>query len=229
MEKEIEDLKFQLEIAEQDLNEERETSGPLLKEVEMQKIRIAKLEEENAKLLKKQQLLTKEVSTTPVSTSGGNLSPVVSPSPSPNANDEATPTEPKLKQDEERTLKLAELKKSLNTPTKSRISKRHMRSASFTSQSSLQSFHNGTLSGDNMSNDDMIGNTKEKGRFEGLKAQELIDAIYDRKVQLLNDQVLRMQQEMKKKDAKLSELKTNAANSRGEIQNLEKELNELRN
>ena len=234
MEKEIEDLKFQLEIAEQDLNEERETSGPLLKEVEMQKIRIVKLEEENAKL-KKHGHLNKDISTTPVSQSGINLSPVISPSPSPNnenENESATPTitnDPKLKQDEEMTAKLAEFKKSvLNTPVSRNRSKRHMRSASFTSQSSLQSLHNGALS---ESNDDLIGNKdkENKGRFEGLKAQELIDAIYDRKVQLLNDQVLRMQQEMKKKDAKLAEFKTNAANNRGEIANLEKELSELRN
>ena len=74
---------------------------------------------------------------------------------------------------------------------------------------------------------DEAGAAKESGhhnRFEGLKREQLIDAIYDRKVQLLNEQVSRLLGEMKKKEGRLAEYKTKDTNRRREIQLLECEL-----
>eukprot|EP01083_Nonionella_stella_P017828 49945_1 len=217
--KEIEELKFRLEIAEQDLTEERETSGPLLKEVEMQKIRIAKLEEKNKKLKRQTE-------------STNHLSPVQSPSPrDPNDRGEddneeeedglALSNESKERSDE-MTAKLMEFKKSLNTPQRSK-SKRHIRSFSFTSNSSLQSMADATRS-----DDYTLGRRESSNRFEGLKAQDLIDAVYDRKVTMLNEKIARQQQEEKKKDRKIAEYKQSALNRKREIAILEAELAEIK-
>ena len=77
----------------------------------------------------------------------------------------------------------------------------------------------------------MSGNDNESenvSKYDGSRAQELIDTIYDRKVRMLTDQIMRMQQDQKRKDLKLSEYKTKDANKKREIQLLEHELNELR-
>jgi len=106
--------------------------------------------------------------------------------------------------------------------------KRHFRSLSFTSNSSLHSLQNDATEKDDEMMTNGNGSNANKGRFDGLKAQELIDAIYDRKVEMLNDQILRMQQEIKKKDSKLTEYNNINLNRKREIQLLEKELNETR-
>merc|ERR1712228_201009 len=194
----IEELKFRLEMTEQDLNGERETSGPLLKEVELQKIQIAKLQEENAKLSKQTKSELMAVS-----------------------SEEQTAENEEHEHVKEMSAKLAEFKKALNTPQKSK-NKRHQRSLSFTSNSSLHSLtNNGNLSGNDNDNDNV-------SKYDGLKAQELIDTIYDRKVTMLTDQIMRMQQDQKRADLKLNEYKTKDANKKREIQLLEHELNELR-
>ena len=196
MRKEIEELKFQLVLAQQDLQNEQETSVPLLKEVEMQKIRIDKLEEENRRMSKERDR------------GDSQLSPVHSPSASDRSDadevdDDVMPrlnkaaSDPLRESDLSALSKREEFKKLLRTQSGR---KRHVRSVSFTS-SSFSSLDRMGATPAGSGDDDSLG----------LRSQELIDVWKCKKVELLNEQIERLKAEMKKKEGKLLEYKVYAA------------------
>ena len=219
MRKEIEELKFQLVLAQQDLQNEQETSEPLLKEVEMQKIRIAQLEDENRRMSKHKD-----------QDSGSSmLSPVHSPSQSPHHRPTATPDEVIVSGDPLDSLsKREEFKKLLHSQ---RGRKRHHRSVSFTGTSytfsSLDRMGAGLgASGSRGSSSGGSNASGASGDDDSLgRSQELIEVWKCRKVDLLNEQIERLKVQMKKKEDKLQEYLSRATNSETEVSLLEKKLN----